>query len=732
MIVETHFSPTSMDVFTPTTAIFPPAVPIHHQTYQGSHNDSNSSNAPTAPSAAVVATTTTMGSTSVRHEHPHHNRFPEIPTPEQRLRLIFEELDVDDNHKVTREGFLKVLLALNIGLSEAAIDDLFNRADVNHNGVITFQEYLNWAANYPMLIECLYKRARELVEWSHRETIMEQLSNELESAREVESEGKKAYNLALENTRQRKENLREAEEAKARIMDLYNRHSRDLLQEDEVLQGATAALTVKQSEMAVIRERFRLAKGDASSAARDVSVAEKQRDAVAEKLQRARQVHEKLLQQLRASEVSIEQLSRECEEKSIECDTLADTRARVIESLRTDERALEEGVRVVAVSEREVMGLRRAHDNVQKRVHDSHFHLREIDSRVAVLKKQVETSLKEEADARKHHCDMLQKLEETMSKYRSLEETQNARTRRALETEAEELFLVEEEIRLRDQRLDLDVRDDVYGQYKRQFSRHVHSMILSNKKDSNSTSNSSSQYISNNTDAMFSSSPSVSRRGTTPMSSARRGYHDHIDRHLDQSRQDHHLNQQNESKHYHSQTDVMRQNHRSRDYENQFHLRNKSTSVANSRATAENHRGVDNSETKPTLSTPLYNYPDYHHSEREHNYLNDVRSATAAEVDAERRHIARQETKIRDKISKDKNHHHRHYEANFKTMQPIKVTEPAVRSFLPSSPSSSQRQQPQQNDQLRPAITTEHQEMKYRSLQGLQASLNIYPSDTLQ
>ena len=77
------------------------------------------------------------------------NRFPEHPTAEQKLRLVFEELDLDNTRTVMFDGFRRVLKALNIEFTAATVEDLYERMDVNKNGTVTYSEFLNWAGLYP-------------------------------------------------------------------------------------------------------------------------------------------------------------------------------------------------------------------------------------------------------------------------------------------------------------------------------------------------------------------------------------------------------------------------------------------------------------------------------------------------------------------------------------------------------------------------------------------------------
>merc|ERR1719450_1162218 len=87
---------------------------------------------------------------------PAKKKFVPNPSAETKLRLVFEELDENNDRKVRREGFRQALKLLNIHFTAATIDDLFERADMSKTGVISYTDYLNFAQNYPTLIEALY------------------------------------------------------------------------------------------------------------------------------------------------------------------------------------------------------------------------------------------------------------------------------------------------------------------------------------------------------------------------------------------------------------------------------------------------------------------------------------------------------------------------------------------------------------------------------------------------
>eukprot|EP01065_Artemidia_motanka_P005881 TRINITY_DN12853_c0_g1_i1.p1 TRINITY_DN12853_c0_g1~~TRINITY_DN12853_c0_g1_i1.p1 ORF type:complete len:485 (+),score=223.41 TRINITY_DN12853_c0_g1_i1:73-1455(+) len=99
---------------------------------------------------------------SVARRGPH---FPECPTPEAKTRCIFDDLRGSNGCIGSVEwqsGFQK----LNVPFSGATADDLFQKADTNHDGVVAFGEFQSFADGYPTLIDCMYYRAKDW--WAER------------------------------------------------------------------------------------------------------------------------------------------------------------------------------------------------------------------------------------------------------------------------------------------------------------------------------------------------------------------------------------------------------------------------------------------------------------------------------------------------------------------------------------------------------------------------------------
>ena len=94
--------------------------------------------------------------------HPQGSYLDERPNlgPEEKSRAVFDEMDA------SRRGFLeyadveRVFRDRGLDFSTNTIGELFYKADLNRDGRITVDEFVNWALIYPNTCDCLYFRGK--------------------------------------------------------------------------------------------------------------------------------------------------------------------------------------------------------------------------------------------------------------------------------------------------------------------------------------------------------------------------------------------------------------------------------------------------------------------------------------------------------------------------------------------------------------------------------------------
>eukprot|EP00756_Hemistasia_phaeocysticola_P005236 Hpha_TRINITY_DN13232_c0_g2::TRINITY_DN13232_c0_g2_i2::g.155130::m.155130 len=83
------------------------------------------------------------------------------PTHDDKVRAVFDELDVRKARVVELDHWRTVFARVRVDLSPHSVNDLFAKADVNHDGVVSFDEFQRFAERFPTLLDALFCRARE-------------------------------------------------------------------------------------------------------------------------------------------------------------------------------------------------------------------------------------------------------------------------------------------------------------------------------------------------------------------------------------------------------------------------------------------------------------------------------------------------------------------------------------------------------------------------------------------
>jgi hypothetical protein len=85
------------------------------------------------------------------------------PSMSEKLRSVFDNLDVGRKGYVNYTDIRSAFLRCDMEFTYATVGDLFNRADANHDGHITYDEWVRFAIDFPHIIDALYFRSRDLL-----------------------------------------------------------------------------------------------------------------------------------------------------------------------------------------------------------------------------------------------------------------------------------------------------------------------------------------------------------------------------------------------------------------------------------------------------------------------------------------------------------------------------------------------------------------------------------------
>jgi len=141
------------------------------------------------------------------------------PSMSEKLRSAFYDLDSGNKGYILYSDLRSAFLRSDINFDYATIGELFNRADTNRDGHISYEEWVRFSIDHPNIIDALFFRRRDLVPVrsiipSTEEILSQRRSRELELERLYRESA-----WASERTRAQREYedaKREAEVARAR------------------------------------------------------------------------------------------------------------------------------------------------------------------------------------------------------------------------------------------------------------------------------------------------------------------------------------------------------------------------------------------------------------------------------------------------------------------------------------------------------------------------------------
>ena len=390
------------------------------------------------------------------------NRFPERPTKEEKHRLVFEELDIHNNRQVDCKGFISVFNALNLNFTKPTVEDLFSRADVTKRGSINLSEFLNWAHHYPQIIDALYFRSRQLVERARRQQQIttgkvtvdelsrkergaqldhENASRELDNVRAAVAAAEEEVKRRAEVEKSQGHVLIEAQRSVELARADRNGHERDLVIGRDKEKRVRAPLEASQKHTADLNARI----ADEEAAIQ----ASKDREQELQQLLLEAQHNTNRLTNCLGD--SNEELSRHLVgEKELE-----DAHNAIIDELHDIQQQLDAANenldRLNALEQDALLSVRAAGDEVK----------------AAIARRDDEESrmgpyLDREAETRALHTAALRLVEAGNAEVRRLEDEMSHYLEARADTETAEYTLLEGEVRLREQRYNLDDRDDIH------------------------------------------------------------------------------------------------------------------------------------------------------------------------------------------------------------------------------------------------------------------------------
>lgn len=390
------------------------------------------------------------------------NRFPETPTRETKLRLTFEELDIGNEKAIKPDGFKRVMKALNMGFTADTVEDLYNRMDVNGTKSVTFPCFLDWAEQYPVCIDAFYYRSRELVERTRREAKIENTREHLENMQRAERLAQQQYDVAHADleAQQRAYNMacdehqNRIQAEKDRSADLFN-ISRDV---ERVKTDRNSKDLDFQSAKEAERAAFKPVKEVQYQIGQVEAVVAEFEDALMGSQEKERQL-EKMLEEAKRHTAK---LTSQLQDANDEVGELKNHEKEVVaahEEVQRECNAINMALQAAEAELNKILEAKQAAEKAQKAaaaaIKKALGHMEEEERKMAPLRER-------DSQHKTLHQAAIKKVDDADLDLRNQEGDLNNYIAFRNKTELDEYPLMEHEVRLREQRYNLDDRDEVH------------------------------------------------------------------------------------------------------------------------------------------------------------------------------------------------------------------------------------------------------------------------------
>eukprot|EP00756_Hemistasia_phaeocysticola_P023601 Hpha_TRINITY_DN15902_c0_g5::TRINITY_DN15902_c0_g5_i1::g.71136::m.71136 len=404
----------------------------------------------------------------VRVEEP-----PRHTTHDDKVRSVFDDLDQRRSGSAGLEAFTNAFERLRIEIGSSKVHDLFQKADVNQDGVLSYQEFERWAELYPTLIDSLFYRNRDFWLDKRQKDSIDQAQRRLDSLREREAEARQATADAAAATA--------AQEAKVRAqqteVELAQEREREALAQLEAATQDTArsreGVAGRASQLSQAREEERQGaqqQAEANSQLQSASARVRiQKDETERAQARLREI-ERLLEEQRREVDRVRNLEIEAETNQSQ----AESRMREAEA---NVGALGQKTRFAADElSRAEQDLAATQDR-EREQGVAHVQARDATARANGKKdaeaRALNVSKDREAGKRALETDASRVVETHANQLRQLEQENREHNDKRRRTEDEERDLLNQEVRIREQRDNLEKEEAMLRDSHRTFHSHT-------------------------------------------------------------------------------------------------------------------------------------------------------------------------------------------------------------------------------------------------------------------
>eukprot|EP01059_Diplonema_ambulator_P009718 TRINITY_DN1965_c0_g2_i1.p1 TRINITY_DN1965_c0_g2~~TRINITY_DN1965_c0_g2_i1.p1 ORF type:complete len:621 (+),score=212.63 TRINITY_DN1965_c0_g2_i1:2195-4057(+) len=378
---------------------------------------------------------------------------------EEKVSMVFDEMDARKIRAIDLSEFQAFLTNLQFEFSVNTISDLFTKADTNRDGSISYPEFQRFAERYPTLLDAMHYRAREYWQDVRQKEGIEAARRLLESLRAREIDARAASAQAAAETAAQEGRLAAQLQAVAEA-EAKEREALAILDASrQETERARAEVAARCAEEQAARDNERMKQLQHIEAQRDVEAAEGRL-----RLQESEQAQ---------AEDRLREIERLMMEQQRECEMQRMNTQRARGDLSNAQGVEQQAAMISAEASRDVQmaaervalakgDLARAQDR-ERDCTAAHLGAREATAHQRVQKEKEEQELlicrEREASKRAIEVESVRAVEAQEAMCRSLEQENMEHAAARAKVQAEEAPLIDQEVKLREQRDHLEQRE---------------------------------------------------------------------------------------------------------------------------------------------------------------------------------------------------------------------------------------------------------------------------------
>lgn len=378
---------------------------------------------------------------------------------EEKVRVLFAELDVRGNRVLELEDFKQGFQTFNLDLSAATVEDLFAKADTGRNGAVSYSDFDRFARLYPIMTDCLFFRSKAF--WDE-----EQLKRDIQAERQAVEQAEQVVEHARRALGDAEQDVQAAAgavaAAEAELKDRSDR-LRDLTRDMDVAkrekERAMREKKEREKEFADAKEREKEMRRAAQEVAREAEKLERRAIAVSNEATSADD-------KVRQLEKALEEAKRAAERAHLSADQAVRDAEAMKQRVRGVAKEMEEAARYIISAEDAVRGAERSvvvADNNARELEGAGRELSREAEEAAQRRDQRERAVEEANGALRAKESQLDEAKRfvvdrrTAAKQKEVELAEHKAQRELVAQH--ERALIEQELRLREQRDSLEERE---------------------------------------------------------------------------------------------------------------------------------------------------------------------------------------------------------------------------------------------------------------------------------